>query len=97
MSLQYHLQLPANSQESAAADINRAYVAIKLWLLIAQNVDSVYEGTNGMAVDLEKGSDSSVRNIWNELLPSFERVVMSFENDALNGNVSVGCICFLGE
>jgi hypothetical protein len=87
MSLQYQLPPTTNSQHYAAADINRAYVALKLWLLITQNFGSIREGPN--EVGLSKESDNSARNVWNELWPPFERIAMSFVNDAQQGNVSV--------
>jgi hypothetical protein len=33
--------------------------------------------------------ENSAKMIWNELWPSFETIVLSLENDALNGSVSV--------
>ena len=68
-----------------AADINRAYVSIKLWLLLVHMSESVQAGV------VEGGvvSDNSAKMVWNELWPSFETIVLSLENDALNGSVSV--------
>ena len=68
-----------------AAEINRAYVSIKLWLLLVRMFDSVQAGVVGGGVVHE----NSAKMIWNELWPSFETIVLSLENDALNGSVSV--------
>lgn len=68
-----------------AADINRAYVSIRLWLLLVRMFDIVQTGVveGGMV------RENSAKMIWNELWPSFETIVLSLENDALNGSVSV--------
>ena len=68
-----------------AADINRAYVSIKLWLLLVHMLESVQAGVveGGMV------HGNSANMIWNELWPSFETIVLSLEYDALNGSVSV--------
>jgi len=68
-----------------AADINRAYVSIKLWLLLVHMFESVQTGV------VEGGTvhENSAKMIWNELWPSFETIVLSLENDALNGSASV--------
>lgn len=68
-----------------AADINRAYVSIRLWLLLVHMFETVQTGAVGGGMVHE----NSAKMIWNELWPSFETIVLSLENDALNGSVSV--------
>ena len=92
MSLRHCLQPGANPHDSAVADINRAYVAIKLWLLLVQASDPVTvnaKDMEGWEFDFEKGSDKSAKMIWNELWPAFETIVTTFEAEALNENISV--------
>jgi hypothetical protein len=90
MSLRHYLQTSAQSQEPPAADINRAYIAIKLWLLVIHNFDVAAAeemGEEVWEIDFEKSGDNFARMIWNELWPPFERVVTSFEAGASNGNI----------
>jgi hypothetical protein len=86
LSLRHHMQLSLGSQDIGAADINRAYVSIKLWLLLVYMFETVQAGVveGGMV------HENSAKMVWNELWPSFETIVISLENDALNGSVSVG-------
>lgn len=79
------MQQSLGTQDLGAADINRAYVSIKLWLLLVHMFESVQTGVveGGMV------HENSTKMIWNELWPSFETIVLSLENDALNGSVSV--------
>ena len=85
LSLRLHMQMSLGSQDMGAADINRAYVSIKLWLLLVHMFESVQAGMveGGMV------NEDSAKMIWNELWPSFETIVLYLENDALNGSVSV--------
>ena len=79
------MQLSLGNQDMGAADINRAYVSIKLWLLLVHMFESAQAGVaEGGVVD-----ENSAKMIWNELWPSFETIVISLENDVLNGSVSV--------
>ncbi|KAJ7235476.1 hypothetical protein B0H12DRAFT_1141671 [Mycena haematopus] len=50
--------------ESATTDINHAYIAIKLWLLLAQRKSQTDNGGNATAL-----------MVWNELWPPFEAMV----------------------
>ena len=79
------MQQSLGSQDMGAADINRAYVSIRLWLLTVHMFETVQAGVveGGMV------RENSAKMIWNELWPSFETIVLSLENDALNGSVSV--------
>ena len=79
------MQQSLGSQDMGAADINRAYVSIKLWLLLVYMFESVQTGVVGGGMVHE----NSTKMIWNELWPSFETIVLSLENDALSGGVSV--------
>lgn len=93
MSLRHYVQTNVQLHESTAADINRAYIAIKLWLLVIHNFDVVAAegmGEESREIEFERGSDSFARMIWNELWPPFERIVTLFEVGASNGNVPVG-------
>jgi hypothetical protein len=69
----------------SAADINRAYVSIRLWLLLVHMFEAVQTGV----VEGEMVPENSAKMVWNELWPSFETIVLSLENDALNGSISV--------
>lgn len=85
LSLRHHMQQSLGIQDMGAADINRAYVSIKLWLLLIHMFESIQTGMveGGMV------HENSAKMVWNELWPSFETIVLSLENDALNGSVSV--------
>lgn len=92
--MRHCLQVSVNSQDSGAADINRAYVAIKLWLLVIQTADVAQGDTSDMETDFGNGSDNFAKLIWNELWPPFERIVTLFEAGALNGNAPVSTSCY---
>lgn len=89
MSMRHCLQVSVGSQDSGAAEINRAYVAIKLWLLVIQTSDTVQGDARDVEINFDKESDNFAKLIWNELWPPFERIVTSFEADAINGNAPV--------
>jgi hypothetical protein len=72
--------------ESAVTDINHAYIAIKLWLLLAQAKASAGDG--GTVYSL---------TVWNELWPPFERLVNMLESEIQSGTPSVRITnCSLG-
>ncbi|KAJ7285806.1 hypothetical protein C8J57DRAFT_1431486 [Mycena rebaudengoi] len=56
--------------ESATTDINHAYIAIKLWLLLAQRKSAADNGGNVTAL-----------MVWNELWPPFESMITVLEGD----------------
>ncbi|KAJ6596919.1 hypothetical protein DFH09DRAFT_972654 [Mycena vulgaris] len=58
------------SSESATTDINHAYIAIKLWLLLAQRKSATDNGGNATAL-----------MVWNELWPPFEAMIGVLEAD----------------
>ncbi|KXN89237.1 Protein kinase C delta type [Leucoagaricus sp. SymC.cos] len=60
--------------DSATADINQAYLAIKLWSLIAKRSD-ISHRTGG----------SVYESVWNELWPPFESIVNVLEEEVQNG------------
>jgi hypothetical protein len=74
--------------ESAAADINHAYAAIKLWLLLAQKIE---HQVNYGFPHAESATNINLATlwVWNELWPHFESLVNVLEVDAQDGNVSV--------
>ncbi|KAG6866934.1 hypothetical protein C0991_003850 [Blastosporella zonata] len=79
-SYAYHGSIRAYSQggnnsESALVDLNHAYIAVKLWILLAYRVSG--------SGDVVK--DSQTFNVWNELWPPFESLIERFELDSGGG------------
>ncbi|KAJ7449837.1 hypothetical protein FB451DRAFT_1286715 [Mycena latifolia] len=68
--LRAYTQSVISSSESATTDINHAYIAIKLWLLLAQQISSADNGGNATAL-----------MVWNELWPPFEAMIGILEAD----------------
>ncbi|KAG6850997.1 hypothetical protein H0H93_004484 [Arthromyces matolae] len=62
---------PANMSESAIVDLNYAYIAIKLWILLSLKVSG-----NGDAM-----KDLQGFSVWNELWPPFDGIITQFELD----------------
>ncbi|KAF7294902.1 hypothetical protein MIND_01028100 [Mycena indigotica] len=56
--------------EAATADINHAYIAIKLWLLLAQK-----------RATSDEGSNATFFMVWNELWPPLEAMMTTLEGD----------------
>lgn len=79
------MQQSLGSQDMGAADLNRAYVSIRLWLLLVH----MFETNQAGVVEGGMVRENSAKMLWNELWPPFETIVLSLENDALNGSVSV--------
>lgn len=79
--LRAYTQSAINPVESATTDINHAYIAIKLWLLLAQR--KCLAGNGGNATPLM---------VWNELWPPFEAMIGVLETDFQLGMSMVG-IC----
>ncbi|PBK96908.1 hypothetical protein ARMGADRAFT_1010439 [Armillaria gallica] len=73
-TLRGYLQAGTSPPESAITDINHAYVAIKLWLMLAQK----------RATKEDEGSISPFM-VWNELWPPFESLVNVFEAEVQVG------------
>ncbi len=80
-TLRGYLQAGTSPPESAITDINHAYVAIKLWLMLAQK----------RAVKEDEGSISAFM-VWNELWPPFESLVNVFEAEVQVGLSMVSII-----
>jgi hypothetical protein len=57
---------------SAGPEVNHAFAAIKLWLLLALRTG--YEKPAGTSSDVID-SDTEQRRIWNEVWPPFERLL----------------------
>ncbi|KAJ7685226.1 hypothetical protein DFH06DRAFT_1157872 [Mycena polygramma] len=69
----HHTVLRAYAQtaiDSATTDINHAYIAIKLWLLLAQRKSMTDNAGNTTAL-----------TVWNELWPPFEAMIGVLETD----------------
>ncbi|KIY43409.1 hypothetical protein FISHEDRAFT_10379, partial [Fistulina hepatica ATCC 64428] len=73
-TLRVYLQAGTNPSDAAITDINHAYVAIKLWIMLAMK-KSVRE---------ETGNEVAMM-VWNELWPPFENVVRVFEAQVQSG------------
>ncbi|EGO21469.1 hypothetical protein SERLADRAFT_372111 [Serpula lacrymans var. lacrymans S7.9] len=78
-SLGTYVHARALPPESAVADIDHAYLSIKLWLLLAQTMslsnDKVDPGALSVAQD--DRADLAIKTVWNELWPPFESIVES--------------------
>lgn len=74
--------------EQADVDISRAYVATKLWLLLARQATSSDDDdfNTGEYVDRES---ATVTLIWNELWPPMESVVSNLEQEGAAPNILV--------
>ena len=75
--------------ELTTSDVNHAYIALKLWMLLAQKCSL---GTKDQHLLDDTKQTFETRNehlVWNELWPSFDKLVMISEVDAENGEVPV--------
>ncbi|KAK7020581.1 hypothetical protein R3P38DRAFT_3272569 [Favolaschia claudopus] len=68
--LRAYTQTAVSMAESATSDINHAYIAIKLWLLLAHRKSQTDDSGNATAL-----------TVWNELWPPFEAVISALEAD----------------
>lgn len=66
------------SSDSAASDINQAYIAAKVWLMLAQRVSNL----TGMG-------DGPMLRVWNDVWPVFESIIDGLEVEARAGLSSV--------
>lgn len=70
------------SSESAASDINYAYIAAKSWLMVAHRVSNT-----------TRAGDVPMLRVWNEVWPAFESIVDALEVEARAGLSSVCHFC----
>ena len=73
-ALRLHGQSGGISVEPSTADVNHAYITIKLWMMLAQK----------MSVD-SQASDVTPFAVWNELWPPFESLLDALESEARTG------------
>lgn len=82
-SLLFHRQTLISLQEVQVSEVNNAYVALKIWLLLARKTFSLHPGretSEALAVIFSSSKmDENVctKLIWNELWPPFERLLQS--------------------
>lgn len=80
-SLSDQLMSGAGLPPSTGAEVNHAYAAIKLWLLLAQRTDAYIETDADEVIERvdpsgsRQGGDLQQRRIWNETWPPFERLL----------------------
>ncbi|KAH7926319.1 hypothetical protein BV22DRAFT_1063234 [Leucogyrophana mollusca] len=77
-SLGGYVQAGTTPSESAAVDIEHAYIALKLWLILAQLLSST---SVEASVPQENARVDATRRVWNELWPPFETLVDIFRTD----------------
>jgi hypothetical protein len=85
-----------SAPETAQADINHAFSAIKLWLLLALKkfrLKGVSPAKEKEPLILEDNEDAATRMVWNELWPSFALLVDSFKPEVrtVSRVTSSGC------
>ncbi|KZT09437.1 uncharacterized protein LAESUDRAFT_741739 [Laetiporus sulphureus 93-53] len=75
----------------AHGEVSSAYAAIKLWLLLARKIaqQNSHDGISGGLKRVSKdGELQSIKMVWNDLWPPFERMMGVFEVDAHAGDTS---------
>ncbi|KAG6832128.1 hypothetical protein H0H87_002440 [Tephrocybe sp. NHM501043] len=65
----------SNNSDSAVTDLNHAYIAVKLWVLLAYRISG-----SGDIIQ-----DSQTFNVWNEMWPPFQELIDRFELDSGGG------------
>ena len=83
--------------EMSASDVNQAFIAIKLWLLLACKCDTYDEKVTYSPLTDHTSRDRNVSLVWNELWPSFERLVSLTEVDSESGDIPVRCLLVLSS
>lgn len=63
--------LESTVPEPSTGDIDHAFIAIKLWILMAQRLSTT-----------QRTGDPLISVVWNELWPPFEGLVRAFEGEA---------------
>jgi hypothetical protein len=72
-----HFHPGISPPESSITDINHAFIAIKLWLMLAQIVSRSDNSDRG-----DDGGDQWALFVWNELWPPFENLLNILEGEA---------------
>lgn len=97
-SATYHISLRAHtltlglSPEMTSSEINQAFIAIKLWLLLSRKCTEEAQAIDNdemlpLAVYVLEDRNASL--VWNELWPPFERLISLSETDAEMGDLTV--------
>ncbi|KAL0071388.1 hypothetical protein AAF712_001245 [Marasmius tenuissimus] len=73
-ALRSYIQPTGAITDSAIADINHAYIAIKIWLILAQRKSAKVGAGNDVAL-----------KVWDTLWPPFETLVQTFETEVQAG------------
>ncbi|KAK1236541.1 hypothetical protein PQX77_000234 [Marasmius sp. AFHP31] len=71
-ALRSYIQPTGAITDSAIADINHAYIAIKIWLILAQRKSAKVGAGNDIAL-----------KVWDTLWPPFETLIQTFETETL--------------
>lgn len=82
MSLRSFGDADVPPSETAQADINHAYNAIKLWLMLALKrfrLRGLLPAKERDPIILEDNEDAAMRMVWNELWPAFSLLVDYFD------------------
>ena len=91
-SLRIHGHGGPNYLEPSTADINHAYIAVKLWILLARRktllAGSSLDNTTVASGTGRVGYMEEI-TVWNELWPVFEGLMNGFEAETQTGNLSV--------
>lgn len=90
-SLRGHINPLGISQELFSFDINQAYIAIKLWLLLSVRASETQFDEHGLHITSENQvtEDRNASSVWNELWPAFENLIVISEVDAEMSDVTV--------
>jgi hypothetical protein len=72
-----------NIPESATTDVNHAFIAIKLWMMLARKVGPNHPSE--MITDVRNPEIA----VWNEIWPIFESLMNVLEMEAQAGSFSV--------
>lgn len=83
--------LSVDSTGSAQTDVSGAYLSIKLWLLLVRRAAERHRerlGEQGRAGSQHDTEVLTMKMVWNELWPPFERVMTVLEADTHAGNIS---------
>ncbi|KAI5122947.1 hypothetical protein M0805_006828 [Coniferiporia weirii] len=89
-SLRSHIQSIGLPQDMVASDINQAFIAIKLWLLLARksSEEALSEEIQVAKASNRTPEDRNASLVWNELWPPFEKLVGLSEADAEVGEIT---------